>query len=154
MYAAAANYFRAAPWRRVGFESAIRIESPGLKSGPWFGVLMGQSGLTCGLALYENLDALERILTEDDDDHNDGTRQAVCTSVIFGEEWETRTSDVDAAKKYGWSIARPDAWPSVFHKERGLALRQPLAWELSMVEACLPRGSGFRSCQNKTTRRQ
>ena len=28
MYAAAANYFRAAPWRRVGFESAIRIESP------------------------------------------------------------------------------------------------------------------------------
>ena len=98
---------------------------------------MGQSGLTCGLALYENLHALERILTEDDDDHNDGTRQAVCTSVIFGEEWETRTSDVDAAKKYGWSIARPDAWPSVFHKERGLALRQPLAWELSMVEACL-----------------
>ncbi len=137
MYAAAADYFRAAPWRRVGFESAIRIESPGLKSGPWYGVLMGQSGMTRGIALYENLAALRRLLTEDDDDHHDGTREAVCTSVIFGEEWDARTRDVDAAKKYGWPIARPDAWPSVFHKERGLALRQPLAWELSMVEACL-----------------
>jgi hypothetical protein len=34
-------------------------------------------------------------------------------------------------------VARPDAYPEVFHKERGLALRPPLAWELELLEGCL-----------------
>jgi hypothetical protein len=34
-------------------------------------------------------------------------------------------------------VARPDAYPSVLHKERGLSLRLPLAWELELVEGCL-----------------
>ena len=31
----------------------------------------------------------------------------------------------------------PDAYPEVFHKERGLSLRPPLAWELELMEGCL-----------------
>jgi hypothetical protein len=46
-------------------------------------------------------------------------------------------ADLEAAQEHGWPVARPDAYPSVFHKERGLALRPPLAWELELVEACL-----------------
>jgi hypothetical protein len=34
-------------------------------------------------------------------------------------------------------VARADAYPEVFHKERGLALRPPLAWELELMEGCL-----------------
>jgi hypothetical protein len=46
-------------------------------------------------------------------------------------------ADLEAAKRHGWPVARPDAYPSVFHKERGLALRLPLAWELELMEGCL-----------------
>ena len=42
-----------------------------------------------------------------------------------------------AAQRHGWPVARPDAYPEVFHKERGLALRPPLAWELELLEGCL-----------------
>jgi hypothetical protein len=34
-------------------------------------------------------------------------------------------------------VARPDAWPLVLHKERGLSHRPPLAWELELLEGCL-----------------
>jgi hypothetical protein len=34
-------------------------------------------------------------------------------------------------------VARPDAYPEVFHKERGLSLRPPLVWELELMEGCL-----------------
>jgi hypothetical protein len=132
----AAEFFRQSPWRKVGYESAIRIESPSLRNGPWFGVLIGQSGMTRGLALYEDLGAIRRLLTTDVEDTAD-VGEAACTAVIFGEEWDVRSADVDAATKFGWPVARSDAWPSIMRTEGGTQLRQPLAWELSMVEACL-----------------
>jgi hypothetical protein len=39
--------------------------------------------------------------------------------------------------KHGWPVARADAYPEVFHKERGLSLRPPLAWGLELMEGCL-----------------
>ena len=39
----------------------IRIECDRYESGPWFAVIMGQSGLTLGLALYEDLALLRRM---------------------------------------------------------------------------------------------
>ena len=81
---------------------------------------MGQSGLTMGLALYEDLKALRRLWTGDGDDE-DNARQTVATSVTFGEEWDIPVADLEAAKQHGWQVARPDAYPAVFHKERGLS---------------------------------
>jgi len=46
-------------------------------------------------------------------------------------------TDLAAARRHGWQVARPDAYPSIFHKERGLSTRPPLAWELELMEACL-----------------
>ena len=59
------------------------------------------------------------------------------TSVTFGEESDIPVADLEAAKRHGWQVARPDAYPAVFHKERGLSTRPPLAWELELMEACL-----------------
>jgi hypothetical protein len=44
---------------------------------------------------------------------------------------------VEAAERHGWPVARDDAWPLVWHKERGLSHRPPLAWELGLLEGCL-----------------
>ena len=134
-YQAAAAFFRQAPWKKVGYEAAIKIECDKFHSGPWYGVLMGQSGLTMGLALYEDLDGLRRLWAGGPDEEN--ARQSVGTSATFGEEWEVPVADLEAAKKYGWEVARPDAYPSIFRKERGLSMRPPLAWELDLMEGCL-----------------
>jgi hypothetical protein len=64
-------------------------------------------------------------------------RQSVATTVTFGEQWDIPVADLEAAQRHGWLVARGDAYPEVFHKERGLALRPPLAWELELLEGCL-----------------
>jgi hypothetical protein len=46
-------------------------------------------------------------------------------------------ADLAAAKRHGWSVAGPEAYPEVLHKERGVSLRRPLAWELELVEGFL-----------------
>jgi hypothetical protein len=60
-YQATAFFFQKAPWKKVGYEAAIQVECAKFQSGPWYAVLMGQSGLTMGLALYEDLKALRQI---------------------------------------------------------------------------------------------
>jgi ST7 protein len=135
-YESAAYFFRQAPWKKVGYESAIRVESDMFQSGPWFAVLMGQSGMTTGLALYEDLQALQQLWAGRRGDE-ENARRTVATSVTFGEEWEIPTADLDAAKKHGWQVARADAYPEVFHKERGMSVRPPLSWELTLMEGCL-----------------
>ena len=73
-YEAAAAFFRQAPWKKVGYEAAIKVECDKFQSGPWYAVLMGQSGLTTGLALYEDLKALRRMWAGDRGDE-DNARQ-------------------------------------------------------------------------------
>ena len=59
------------------------------------------------------------------------------TTVTFGEEWDIPVAGLEAAKRHGWPVALADAYPEVFHKERGLSLRPPLAWEPELMEGCL-----------------
>lgn len=135
-YEAAAYFFQQAPWNKVGDENAIKIECNKFQSGPWYAVIMGQSGLTTGLALYEDLAVLRHLWTSDGPDE-DSARRTVATTVTFGEEWTIPVADLDAAKKHGWPVARPDAYPEIFRKERGMTKRPPLAWELELAAACL-----------------
>jgi tetratricopeptide (TPR) repeat protein len=133
---AAASYFREAPWKAVGYEAAIKVVSDQTQSGPFYAVIMGQSGMTMGLALYEDLGLLRRMWSGITDEEEDA-RETVGTSVTYGEEWELPVTDLDAAREYGWPVARDDAYPAIFHKDRGQSLRHPLAWELRLMEALL-----------------
>ena len=135
-YEAAAAFYQQAPWRLVGYESAIEVRSDRSESGPWYAVIMGQSGLTLGLALYDSLKVLRRLWSDEGSDE-DNARRTVGTSVTFGDPDSIPIADLDASEEYGWPVARSDAYPCVFHKERGLATRPPLAWELELLEGCL-----------------
>lgn len=126
LYDAAAEFFRQAPWKRVGYEGAIRVACDRLDGGPWFGVLMGQSGLTVGLALYEDARVLQRMWAGAGDDE-ENARETAATSVTFNDPWDIPTADLDAATAYGWPVARPDAYPEVIRKERGMSMRAPRA---------------------------
>jgi tetratricopeptide (TPR) repeat protein len=141
-YEAAASYFAQAPWRKVGYEAALEVKCDRFHSGPWYAVIMGQSGLTLGLALYDDLDALRRIWSQESADE-ENARQTVGLSVTFGEETDIPVADLDAAQRYGWQVARSDAYPAVFRKERGRSMRPPLAWELELLAGCLRAVPGF-----------
>jgi hypothetical protein len=135
-YEAAAYFHGQAPWRRVGYEAAIQVGCGKYGGGPWYAVLMGQSGLVLGLALYEDLGTVRQVW-EKEFSHEDHARQSVVTTVSFAGEAELPLADVEAARTHGWAVAGPDAYPAVFHKERGLSSRPPLAWELELLEGCL-----------------
>jgi tetratricopeptide (TPR) repeat protein len=154
-YAAAAAFFRQAPWKKVGYESALRVECGKFHGGPWYAVLMGQSGLTRGVALYEDLGTLRQMWAGEDSDE-ENARQTVATRVTFEEMWDIPVSDLEAAQRYGWEVARPDAYPSALHKERGFSMRPPLAWELGLLEGCLRAIPGFveRHRQDDPTREE
>ena len=117
-YEAAAAFFRQAPWKKVGYEAGIKVECDKFQSGPWYAVLMGQSGLTMGLALYEDLKSLRKMWAG-----SCRTRRTLGrrwrTTVTFGEEWESPWPTWRRRRRYGWKVARPDAYPAVIHKERG-----------------------------------
>jgi hypothetical protein len=45
--------------------------------------------------------------------------------------------DLEAAKRHGRHVARPDAYPEIFHEEPGLSLLPPPVRELELMEGCL-----------------
>ncbi|WP_435005442.1 DUF7309 domain-containing protein [Tundrisphaera lichenicola] len=135
-FEAAAAFYLRAPWRSLGYEAVIRIECDSYQSGPWFAVIMGQSGLTLGLALYEDLSLLRRMWAGKLSDE-EGARKTVALTVTFDDESSMPEVDLEAIEAHGWPIAAPEAYPSLFRKERGLSMRPPLAWEIDLMDACL-----------------
>ena len=73
---AASRVYRRAPWRKVGDDVAIKVECPRFQSGPWYAVVMGQSGLTFGLTLYDDMKTLEKMwagnMSDEESATNDG----------------------------------------------------------------------------------
>jgi hypothetical protein len=135
-YQAAAEFYRKAPWRLLGYEEAIKVACDRFESGPWYAVVMGQSGLTLGVALYDDLSILQRLWSNNLSDE-DNARETVALTVTFDMETEIPAPDLEATRRYGWAVAGPEAYPSIFRKERGMSMRPPLVWELELMEGCL-----------------
>jgi len=135
-FAAAAGFYRQAPWQYIDGDAPIRIECDRFQSGPWHAVVMGQSGITLGLALYEDLEVLCEILSGGGEDE-ENARRTNGMSVTYGPAFEVAPQDLDAAEQYGWEVAGPEAHPHVMRVNPGHAVRPPLAWELELLTACL-----------------
>jgi tetratricopeptide (TPR) repeat protein len=135
-YRAAADFYRKAPWQKVGGAETIKVATDRFESGPWYAVIIGQMGMTLGVALYDDLESLLRIRDGDASDEQNA-RETVALSVTYGRETEVAVTDLDDARRHGWEVAAPDAYPAPVRKERGLMMRPPLAWELQLLEASL-----------------
>jgi tetratricopeptide (TPR) repeat protein len=136
LYGAAAGFYQRAPWRKLGRETAITVECDKFESSPWYAVVMGQSGLTFGVSLYESLNILKKMWSGrlTDEEH---ARETVALTLLFGDETEISVLDLEAVRKHNWDVAGPEAYPLLFRKERGMTIRPPLAWELELMEGCL-----------------
>ncbi len=130
---AAAEYYEKTPWRDVAGDVPIKVCCEKFGTGTWYAVVMGQSGMTLGLALYEDLEVLKSLLRDDED----ANRRNSGLSVMYGEPFEIAIRDLDAAEENGWPVAGPEAYPVILRLNPGMAVRPPLAWELELAEGCL-----------------
>jgi hypothetical protein len=135
-YAAAAEFYRRKPWQQVPSDTIIKVECDKFQSGPWYTVVMGQSGVEQGLAIYEDLTALQAMIVGDASEE-ENTRGMSALSMMFSEVFDISFRDLDAAEKHGWTVAGPEAYPLVIRVNPGLAIRPPLVWELELLEGCL-----------------
>jgi hypothetical protein len=133
LFEAAAAFYRNQPWRQVSGDMPIKICCDRFQTGTWYAVVMGQSGLTLGLAMYEDLEVLKSLLRDDDD----SDRRNSALSLMYGEAFEIPVRDLDAAEEHGWTIAGPEAYPLAIRVNPGMAVRPPLAWEMELLEGCL-----------------
>ena len=120
-FEAAALFYHARPWRNIPGDRVIRVNCDRFGSGPWYAVVMGQSGIEQGVALYEDLELLSKQLRGELSD-DEARRSMSATSVTYGEPFEVVSEDLDAAEKFGWPIAGPEAYPCVLHVNPGMAL--------------------------------
>ena len=133
LFTAAAEFYRHSPWRSVPGDTPIRIHCPRFQTSTWYAVVIGQQGVTLGLALYEDLQVLQLILTEKDA----FPRSNAGLSVMYSEAFEISVRDLAAAEEHGWPVAGPEAYPLAIRVNPGMAIRPPLVWEVELLEACL-----------------
>jgi tetratricopeptide (TPR) repeat protein len=135
-FEAAADYYRRAPWRHILGDVVIQVDCDSFQHGRWYAVVMGQSGVTQGLAMYEDLEIVKQTICGDDSEE-ENCRRMSGLSVTFGEAFDIAPADLDAAEQHGWPVAGPEAYPSALRVNPGLAFRPPLAWELELLDGCL-----------------
>jgi hypothetical protein len=117
-------------------DAIIKVECDKFKSGPWYAVVMGQSGIEQGLAIYEDLAALRRMITGRASEAENAKGMSAL-SLMYSEAFDISPFDLDAIEKHGWPVAGPEAYPLVLRINPGPSLRAPLVWELELLESCL-----------------
>ncbi len=135
-YDAAAYFYREAPWASLEEEGAIEIRCPQLSDKPCYAVIMGQGGMTYGLALYDDLDWLRHIWTEEVSE-SEQVAGTVATALTYGPKGAILKEDVAAMKEHAWKPANSKAYPEAYHTERGMVMRTPNAAEYRLLEVCL-----------------
>ena len=135
-FEAAARFYQKEPWRVIPGDTPIKVECNKFQSGPWYAFVMGQSGMTLGLALYDDLHAIQTMIDGDSSDQENARRMSAL-SMTFDEEFNMAPADLDAAEQFGWPVAAPEAYPCAMRVNPGPAVRPPLAWELELLEGCL-----------------
>ena len=81
-YAAAAEFYRRKPWQQVPGDTVIKVECDKFQSGPWYAVVMGQSGVQQGLAIYEDLAALQAMIAGDASEEENARSMSVAVDDV------------------------------------------------------------------------
>jgi hypothetical protein len=137
-YTAAADFFKASPWRAFDQDSVVAFtahDAAGQPAGERYGLVMGQSGLVLGLAIYEQWSDLERAFEADSPEAN--AQAANGFSVMFGEESDVPPVDLDAIEQFGWPIATPEAYPTALRIRPKMQIDAPSAEEMEFLAQAL-----------------
>lgn len=130
-YHEAARYFNAAPWKFVRGEIPIRIGCRGLDTGTRYGIVLGRTGVQLGLALYDDYEAVRRMLRG-----LTPPEGSSALALLYDEEIGMGGEDLFLIERNGWPIASPEAYPLAVrvHGEESSA---PPVEELRLLIGCL-----------------
>jgi hypothetical protein len=109
LFAAAAEFYRAAPWRHVLNEQTLAATTA---HATWTTVVLGNAGREFGLALYAHPDDFARQL-EAEGPGFPRFADAVL-AVVFCRRDEVPRAARREARAAGWEMAGPDAYPTLF----------------------------------------
>ena len=144
-YYAAAHYFKQAPWKHVAGEIPIEIRCHGLDVGILYGIVLGRTGVTLGLALYRGWnDVLAALRGLKDLDQMSGF------SIVFDEATVMAPADLYLVERNGWPICTPEAYPAVLRLEPDRQPQAPRSEELDYIESCLHIIPDFVTCNQET----
>ena len=133
-YRSAASFYRQSPWRMAGEGETIEVRCQQLSSGPWYAVILGKQIAIKGLMLFDDREGRRLMQRASYERIADRLRTI---AVHFEDAAQARPEDVAEVKEHGFEIAGPNAYPLSFRMEIGRQFREPLAWELELLEACL-----------------
>jgi len=133
-YRAAANFYRQTPWRIVGEGETIEIRCQQLSGGPWYAVILGKMINIKGLMLFDDREGRRLMQRANYELIADRLRTI---AVHYEDAGQANPKDLAAVREHGFEVAGPNAYPLAFRMETGRHFREPLAWELELLEACL-----------------
>lgn len=114
-FAAAADFYRRAPWRRTVAETVIQVECRQLRrhrKEPWYASVMGQSHESLGLALFDDLETI-RAVWSGLGPFSLMARGAGSLALSFSEAFEIPMRDLLACEENHWPVGGPEAYPLV-----------------------------------------
>ncbi len=133
-YRAAASFYRQSPWRTAGEAETIRVACQQLSGGPWYAVILGHMSNIKGLMLFDDREGRRLMECEKYERIADRLR---AIGVHFEDAGGADPAGVAAVRQQGFEVAGPNAYPLAFRMETGRHFREPVAWELELLEACL-----------------
>jgi len=137
LFAAAADYYRQAPWRWMENWIPIEVRYPP-EGRARYALVLGGGGETFGLSLYESLADLEVFFERTDTDQT-FSRPIGWLSMVLEEATGMAFADLDAMELYHWPVAGEKAYPMVLKATPKNDWEElPSASELAWLAAALP----------------
>jgi len=134
LFAAAAQYYRQAPWRWIGNASPIEVRYPP-DGRARYAVVLGSGGESFGLSLYESVDDLRIVFSSVEPEQT--TEQVSWFSLDFDEATVMPFDDLDAMEKHGWPVAGEKAYPLAIKAIPPGEWHVPSASEIAWLAAAL-----------------
>ncbi|MBL8825822.1 MAG: hypothetical protein JNM18_02475, partial [Planctomycetaceae bacterium] len=123
-------------WRKIPGDTVLEVKMPDVASKSLYAIVMGQSGIELGLALYEDEKLLQQLLRGEFLSQK-SARSIPATSVMFAEAFHLSARDVDAIERHGWNLAGPEAYPFAVCISGTAEFKLPTVAELRVLTLAL-----------------
>jgi tetratricopeptide (TPR) repeat protein len=134
LFAAAAEYFRAAPWVALNNGQTFALQIPAISRASRIVSIMGNGGVEYGLAIYQSWAAFEKVYLGGDDPRELLRGQV---ALWYGGAEMLPFDDFEALQRHGWDVAGPEAYPLPIVIEQADSVGRPDLAQLRWLEAAL-----------------
>ncbi len=134
LLAAAADYYRAAPWIHLNNGQTFALQIPASSGTTRIVSVMGNGGVEYGLGVYQSWAAFEKVYLGGDDP---GELLNGQMAVWYGGAEIVPFDDFDAQQRHGWEVAGPEAYAVPIVMDRSDHVRRPDLAALRWLEAAL-----------------